>query len=175
MYKWVSIILCLVIVVQLLSHVRLFATPWAAACQASLSITNSQSLLKLMSTESVMPSNHLILCCSLLLPSIFPSIRVFSKESVLRIRCPQYWSFSFSIIPSKEIPGLTSFRMNWLDLLTVQGTLKSLLQHHSSKASVLQHSAFFTVQYPYMTTGKTIALTRRNFVGKVMSLQNGVN
>ena len=124
------------------SHVQLFATPWTAACQASLSTTNSQSLLKLMAIESVMPSHHLNLCCPLLLPSsIFPSIRVFSNESVLRIRWPEYWSFSFSIIPSKEIPGLISFRMDWLDL-AVQGTLKSLLQHHSSKASVLWCSAF---------------------------------
>ena len=142
--------------------------------QASLSITNSQSLLKLMSIELVMPSNHLILCRPLLLlPSIPPSISVFSNESTLRMRWPKYWSFSFSIIPSKEHPGLISFRMDWLDLLAVQGTLKSLLlQHHSSKASILQHSAFFTVQlsHPYMTTGKTIALTRRTFVGKVMSL-----
>ena len=133
--------------VQLLSRVRLFVTPWTAAHQASLSISNSQSLLKLMSIESVMPSNHLILCCPLLLlPSIFPSIRVFSHESVLPIRWPKYWSFSFSISPSKEYSGLVSFRMNWLDLLAVQGTLKSLLQHHSSKASILLQSAFFTVQ-----------------------------
>ena len=126
-----------------------------------------------MSIESVMPSNHLILCCPLLLlSSIFPSIRVFSNESALHIRWPNYWSFSFSISLSNEHPGLISFRMDWLDLLAVQGTLKSLLQHHSSKASILQHSAFFTVQlsHPYMTTGKTIALTRRTFVGKVMSL-----
>ena len=138
-------------------------TPGTAACQASLSITNSQSLLKLMSIESVMPNNHLILCCSLLLPPlIFPSIRVFSNESVLRIRWPNYWSFSFSISPSNERPGLISFRMDWLDLLAVQGTLKSLLQHHSSKASILHCSAFFIDQlsHPYMTTGKTIALTR---------------
>ena len=148
-------------------------TPWTAACQASLSITNSRSLLKLKSIESVMPSNHLILCRPLLLlPSIFPSIRVFSSESVLRIRWPKYWSFSFSISPSSEYSGLISFRMDWLDILAVQGTLKSLLQHHSSKASVLWHSAFFIVQlsHPYMTTGKTIALTRQTFVGKVMSL-----
>ena len=147
-----------VVVVQSLSHVQLFAIPWTAAHQASLSITNSQSLLKLMSIESVMPSNHLILCCPLLLlPSIFPSIRVFSNESTVRMRWPKYWSFSFSIIPSKEIPGLISFRMDWLDLLAVQGTLKSLLQHHSSKASIPQRSAFLIVQlsYPYMTTGKT--------------------
>uniref|UniRef100_A0AC11DYZ6 Uncharacterized protein n=2 Tax=Ovis aries TaxID=9940 RepID=A0AC11DYZ6_SHEEP len=140
--------------------------------QASLSITNSQSLPKLMSIELVMPSNHLILSCSLLLPSICPSIRVFSNESGLRIRWPKYWSFSFNISPSSEHPGLISFRMDWLDLLAVQGTLKSLLQHHSLKASILRHSAFFIVQLPhsYMTTGKTIALTRWTFVGKVMSL-----
>ena len=151
----------------------LTVTPWTAARQASLSITNSRSLLKLMSIESVMPSNHLILCCPLLLwPPIPPRIRVFSNESTLHMRWPKYWSFGFSISPSKEHPGLISFRMDWLDLLVVQRTLKSLLQHHSSKASVLQHSAFFTVQlsHPYMTTGKTIALTRWTFVGKVMSL-----
>ena len=133
--------------------------------------TRLKSLTKPMSIEQVMPSNHLIFCCPLLLlPSMFPSIRVFSNESALCIRWPKYWSFSFSIIPSKEIPGPISFRMGWLDLLAVQGTLKSLLQHHSSKASILRHSAFFTVQlsHPYMTTGKTIALTRRTFVGKVM-------
>ena len=154
--------------VQSLSCVRLFVTSWTAACQAFLSITNSWSLLKLMSIELVIPSNHLILCCPLLfLPSVFPSIRVFSNESVLRIRWPKYWSFSFSINPSNEYSGLISFRMDWLDLLAVQGTLKSLLQHHSSKASVLQCSAFFMVQlsHPYMTTGKTIALTRWTFVG----------
>ena len=148
-------------------------TPWTTACQASLSITNSWSLLKLMSIESVKPSNHLILCrCLLLLPSIFSSIRVFSNESALCIRWPKYWSFTFNISPSNEHPGLISFRMDWLDLLAVQGTFKSLLQHHSSKASILQHSAFFTVQlsHPYMTTGKTRALTRWTFVGKVMSL-----
>ena len=159
--------------VQSLSRVRLFATPRTAAYQASLSITNSRSLPRLMSIESVMPSNHLILYCPLfLLPSIFPSIRVFSNESALRIRWPKYWSFSFNISPSNEHPGLISFRMDYLDLLEVQGTLKSLLQHHSSKASILQHSAFFIVQlsYPYMTTGKTIALTRWTFVDKVMSL-----
>ena len=159
--------------VQSLSRVRLFATPWIAAHQASLSITNSLSSLRLTSIESVMPSSHLILCRPLLLlPPIPPSIRVFSNESALRIRWPKYWSFSFSIIPSKEIPGLIFFKMEWLDLLAVQGTLKSLLQHHTSKASILRHSAFFTVQlsHPYMTTGKTIALTRRTFVGKVMSL-----
>ena len=140
-----------------LSHVQLFASPWTAACQASLSITNSQSLLKLMSIGSVMPSNHLIFCHPLLLPLwIFPSIRVFSSESVLPIRWTKYWSFSFSICPSNEYSGLISFRMGWLDLLAVWGTLKSLLQHHSSKASILQHSAFFIVQlsHPYMTTGK---------------------
>ena len=159
--------------VQLLSRVRLFVTPWIAAHQASLSITNSQSLLKLMSIELVMPSSHLILCCPLLLlPSIFPSIRVFSNESVLRIRWPKYWSFSFSISPSNEHPGLISFRMDWLDILAIQGTLMSLLQHHNSKASILHCSAFFTFQlsHPYMTTGKIIALTRWTFVGKVMSL-----
>ena len=159
--------------VQSLSRVRLFVTPWTTARQASLSITNSQSSPKLMSTESVMPSNHLILCRPLLLlPSIFPSIRVFSNASALRIRWPKYWSFSFSISPSDEHPGLISFRMDWLDLLAVQGTRKSLLQHHSWKASIFRHSAFFTVQlsHPYMTTGKAIALTRRTFVGKVMSL-----
>ena len=159
--------------VQLLSHVWLFATPWTAACQASMSNTNSQSLLKLMSTASVMPSNHLILCCPLLfLPSIFPSILVFSNESALCIRWLNYWSFSFNISPSNGHPGLISFRMDWLDILAVQGTLKSLLQHHSSNASILRCSAFFIVQlsYPYMTTGKTIALTRWTFVGKVMSL-----
>ena len=147
--------------------------PMTRACQASLSITNSWSLLKLMSIELVMPSNHLILYHPLLLPpSIFPSIMVFSNESVLHIRWPKYWSFSFSISPSKEYSGLISFRMDWLDLLAVQGTLKSLLQHHSSKASILQCSAFFTVQlsHPHMTTGKTIALTRRTFVSEVMSL-----
>ena len=159
--------------VQLLSRVRLFATPWTEACQASLSITNSWSSPKLMSIESVTPSNQLILCCPLLLlPSIFPSIRVFSNESALHIRWPKHWSFSFSISPSNEHSGLISFRMDWLDILVVQGTLKSLLQHHSSKTSNLWHSAFFIVQlsHSYMTTGKTIALTRRTFVGKVMSL-----
>ena len=147
--------------------------PWTTACQASLSITNSRSLLKLMSIESVMPFNHLILCCPLLLlPSIFPSIRVFSNESVLSIRWPKYWSFSFSISPSKDYSGLISFRMDWLDFLAVQGTLKSLLQHHSSKASILWCSASIIVQlsHLYMTSGKTIALTRWTFVGKVMSL-----
>ena len=159
--------------VQSLSCVWLFATPWIVACQASLSITNSQSSHRLTPIESVMPSSHLILCRPLLLlPPIPPSIRVFSNESTLCMRRPKYWSFSFSIIPSKEIPGLISFRMDWLDLLVVQGTLKSLLQHHSSKASIIQHSAFFTVQlsHPYMTTGKTKALTKWTFDGKVMSL-----
>ena len=147
-------------------------TPWTTARQASLSIINSQSLPKLMSIESVMPSNHLILCHPLFLPSIFPSIRVFSNESALHIRWPKYWSFSFNISPSNEHSGLISFRMDWLDLLVVHGTLKSLLQHHSSKASILRCSAFFIVQFshPCMTTGKTIALTRQTFVGKVMSL-----
>ena len=157
--------------VQLLSRVWLFATPWTAAHQASLFITKCWSLLKLMSIESVMSSNHLILCCPLLLlPSIFPSIRVFSNESVLHIRWPKYWSFSYSISLSNEYSGLISFRIDWFDLLAVQGTLKSLLQHHSSKASILQSSAFFIVQrsHPYMTTGKTIALTRWTFVSKVM-------
>ena len=149
--------------VQSLSHVWLFATPWTTAHQASLSITNSRSLLKLMSIELVMPSNHLILCHPLLLlPSICPSIRVFPNESVLLIRWPKYQSFSFSISPSNEYSVLISFRRDWFDLLAVQGTLKSLLQHHSSKASILQCSAFFTVQlsHPYMTNGKTIALTK---------------
>ena len=151
----------------MLSQVQLFATPWIAARQASLSITSSWSLLRLISIKLVMPSNHLILYCPLLLlPSIFPSIRVFSNELALCIRWPKYWSFSFNISPSSEHPGLISFRMDWLDLLAVQGTLKSLLQHHSSKVSILWCSAFFTVQlsHPYMTTGKTIALTRRTFV-----------
>ena len=159
--------------VQSLSHVRLFATPWTAAQQASLSISNSWSLLKLMSIESMMPSNHLILCHPLLLlPSIFPSITVFSNDSVLRIRWPKYWSFSFSLSPSNEYSGLISFRMDLLDLLAVQGTLKSLLQHNSSKASILWHSAFFIVQlsHPYTTTQKTTVLTRWAFVSKVMSL-----
>ena len=160
---------------QSLSRGRLFATPWIAAHQASLSITNSRSSLRLTSIESVMPSSHLLCRALLLLPPIPPSIRVFSNESTLRMSLEfqlfaNYWSFSFSIIPSKEIPGLISFRMDWLNLLAVQGTLKSLLQHHSLKASILRRSAF-TVQlsYPYMTTGKTIALTRRTSVGKVMS------
>ena len=148
-------------------------TPWTAACQASLSFTISLSLLKLVSVESVIPSNYLVLCCLLLLlPSVFPSTRVFSSESVLRIRWPKYWIFSFSINPSNEYSGLVSFRIDWFDLFAVQGTHKGLLQHHSSKASILQCSAFFTVQlsHPYMTTGKTTALTRWTFVGKVMSL-----
>ena len=158
---------------QSLSHVQLFATPWTAACQSSLFITNSWSFLKLMSSESVMPSNHLILCHPLLLLlSIFPSLRVFSNESVLHIRWPKYWSFNFSISLSNVYLGLISFRIDWLDLLAVQGTLKSFLSHHSSKASVLQHSAFFIVQLsrPCITTGKTIALTRQIFVSKVISL-----
>ena len=154
--------------VQSLSCVWLFVTPWTAAWQASLSITNSWSLLKLMSIELVMPSNHLILCSPLLLPpSIFPSIRVFSNESALRITWPKYWSFSFNISPSSEYSGLISFRIDWLDLLTVQRALKSLFQYHSSKASILQRSAFFIfivqLSHPYMTTGKTIALTRQTF------------
>ena len=152
-----------IFVVQSLSHVWLFVTPWTAACQASLSITNNQSLLKFMSIEPVMLSNHIILCHPiLLLPSIFPSIRVFSSESVLYIRWPKYCSFSFSICPSNEYSGLISCKMDWFDPLAVHGTLKSLLQHHSSKTSVLWHSAFFMVQlsHPYMTTGKAIALAR---------------
>ena len=159
--------------VQSLSCVRLFVTPWIAAHQASLSITNTWSSIRLTSIKSLMTSSHLILDRPLLLlPPIPLSIRVFSSESTLCMRWPKYWSFSFSIIPSKEIPGLISFRMDWLDLLAVQETLKSLLQHHSSKASILWRSAFFTVQlsYPYMTTGKAIALTRQTLVGKVMSL-----
>ena len=164
---------CRISSVQSLTCVWLFATPWIAARQASLSITNSWSSPRLMCIESVMPSSHLILCHSLLLlPPIPPIIRVFSNELTLCMRWPKYWSFSFSISPSNEHPGLISFRMDWLDLLAVQGTLESLLQHHSSKASNLWHLAFFTVQlsHPYMTTGKTIALTRLTFVGKVMSL-----
>ena len=159
--------------VQSLSCVELFATPWTAARQASLFITNSWSPPKPMSIESVMPSNHFILCRPLLfLPSIFPRIRVFSHESALHIKWPKYWSFSFNISPSNEYSRLISLRMDWLNLFAVQGTLKSLLQHHSSKASILRHSAFFIVQlsHSYMTTGKTIALTRRISVGKVMSL-----
>ena len=159
--------------VQLLSRVWLFVTPWTTAFQASFSITNSRSLPKLMSTELEMPSKHLILCHSLPLPpSIFPSIRVFSNESVLLTRWPKYWSFSLSISPSNEYSGPISFRMNWLDLLAVQEILKSLLQHHSSKTSILQCSAFFMVQlsHPFMTTGKTIALMQWTFVRKVISL-----
>ena len=166
--EWISYV-----IVQSLSHVWLFATPWTAACQASLSFTIFQSLLKLMSIELVMPSNHLVLCQSLLLlSSIFPSIRVFSSESVLSIRWPKYWSLSFSISPSDEYSGLIFFKIDWFDLFAVQGTLKSLSQYHSSKASILWHSAFFMVQlsHPYMTTGKTIALTIWTFVGKVISL-----
>ena len=190
LYKWLCfcVLYCIVLVqsvvvqylyfklrispVQVLSHSQLFAIPWTAACQASLSITNSWSLVKLMSIESVMPSNHLILCHPLLPPSIFPSIRVFSNESVLGIRWTKYWSFSFNISRSNEYSGLISFRIDWLDLLAVQGTLKSFLQHCSSKASILWRSAFFIVQlsHPYVTTGKTIALTRQTFIGKVMSL-----
>ena len=159
--------------VQSLSHIRLFAIPWITACQASLPITKSQSSPRLMCIESVMPSSHLILCHPLLLlPSILPSIRVFSNESALCIRWTKYWSFSFNISPSNEYPGQVSFRMDWLDLFAVQGTLKSLLQHHSSKASIPQCSDFFIVQlsHPYMTTGKTKAWTRRTFVDKIMSL-----
>ena len=162
--------------VQSLSHVRIFAIPWTAARQASLSFTNPQSSLRLISIESVMPSSHPILCRPLLLlPLIPPSIRVFSNEPTLCMRCPKCWSFSFSISPSKEHPGLISFRMDWLDLLAVQGILKSLLQHHSS--SILWLSAFFTVQlsHPYMTTGKTIALTRQTFVDKIISLVSKVS
>ena len=159
--------------VQTLSHVRHFVNPWTAACKASLSITNSRSLLKLISIESVMPSNQLILCHPLLLPpSIFPNVRVFSKGSVRLIRWPKGWSCTFNISPSNEYSGLISYRMDWLGLLAGQGTLKSLLQHHNSKASVIQCSGFFIVQlsHPYMTTGKTKALTRQIFVGKVTSL-----
>ena len=159
--------------VQLLNHVWLFVTPWTAARQPSLSITHSWGLLRLMSNESVMPSNQLILCHPLLLlRSVFPSIMVFSNESNLRTTWPKYWSFSFSISPSNEYSGLIYFRMDWLDLLVVQGTLKSLLQHHSSKASILWHSAFFMVQlsHPYMTTGKIVASTRLTFAGWAMSL-----
>ena len=160
-----------IVILQLISCIQLFATPWAAAPQASLSFTISQSLLKLMSIELMMPSNHLILCHPLfLLPSIFPSIRVFSNELVLHIRWPKYWCFSIS--PSNEYSGLISFRIDWFDPLAVQGTLKSLLQHHSSKPLLLRCSAFFMVQlsHPSMTTGKTVALTRQTFVSKVMSL-----
>ena len=162
-----------VVVVESLSHVRLFATPGTEACQASLCFTISLSLLKLMSIESVMPSSHLILCCPLLLLlSVFSSIRVFSNELALHIRWPKYWSFSFSISPSNEYSGLISFRIDWFDILAVQGTLESLLQCHSLKESILWCSAFFMVQLsqPYITTGKTIALTIRTFAGKVMSL-----
>jgi len=172
-YIWRRFFLDLLSSVQSLSHVRLFLTPWTTGHQASLSITNTWSLLKLMSIESLMPSNYLILCRSfLLLPSIFPSIRVFSNESALRIRWPKDWSFSFNISPSNEHSGLIFFRMDRLDLSAVQGPFKSLLQHHSSKATILRHSAFFIVQlsYPYITTGKTIALARWTFVGKIMSL-----
>jgi len=159
--------------VQSLSHVQLFVTPWTAACQASLPFTNSQSLLKLMSIESVMPSNHLVLCCPLfLLPSIFPSIKGLFQWVSSSYQVAEVLSFSFSISPSNEYSGLISFRIDWLDLLSVQGTLKSLLQHHNSKASILWHSTFFIVQlsHPYMTPQKTIALTRQTFVGKLMSL-----
>ena len=162
-----------VVIVQLLIHMWLFVTLWTAARQASLSFTISQSLFKLMSIESVMPSSHLTLCSPLLLlSSVFPSIRVFSNESVLYIRWPKHWSFSFSISPSNEYSGLISFRMDWLDLLAVQGTLKSLLRHHSSKISILQNSTWFTVQlsYLYIIIGKTTTLTRWTFVGKVVSL-----
>ena len=168
-----SVWVLFVAVVQSLSCVWLFAIPWIAARQASLSFTISRSLLKLMSIESVMPLNHIILCHPLLLPSIFPSISsIFSNELALHLRWPKYWNFSFSISPSHEYSGFISFMINQYDLLAVQGTLKSLLQHHSSKASVLRHSAFFVAQlsHPYKTTGKTIALTRWTFVGKVMSL-----
>ena len=162
----------MVVVVQSQSRVKLFATPSTTAHQVSLSSTISQSLLKFMCIESVMLSYHLILCHPLLLPSVFPSIGVFSSELVLHIRWPKYWSFTFSISPSNEYSGLISFRIDWFDLLAVQGTLESILQHHSSTASILRCSAFFVVQlsHPYMTTGKTIALTRWTFVGKVMSL-----
>ena len=173
MFLWILGCISVSVSIQSLIRVRLFVTPWTAAPQASLSITNSRSPPKPMSIKSVMPSNHLILCSPLLfLPSIFPSLRVFSNKSALHIRWPKYWSFSFNISPSNEHPGLISFRMDWLDLLAVQGTPKSLLQHHSSKASILLHSAFFIVQlsHPYMTTGKTIILTRWTFVDKVMSL-----
>ena len=159
-------------VVQSISHVWLFAIQWNAACQASLSFTISWSLLKLISIESVMQSNHLILCCPLLLPSVFPSIRVFSNESALPIKWPKYWSFSFSISSSNEYSGLISFRIDWFDLPAVQGTLKRLFQHHSSKASNFWRSAFFMVQlsHPYMTAGKTMVLTIWTFVSKVITL-----
>ena len=161
---------CLLFIVQSLSHVRLFVTPWTAAHQPSLSFTISRGLLKLMSIESVMPSNHLILCCSLLLPSFFPRIRVLSNESAFHIWWPQYWHFSIS--PSSKYSGLISLRIDWLDLLAVQGTLKSILQHHSTKPSIFQCSVLFMVQlsHPYVTTGKTIALTIWTFVGNMMSL-----
>ena len=171
--KWLWYPLLTSVSVQLLSHVWLFVIPWTAPCQASLAITNSRNSPKPISIELMMPSNHFILCHPLLLPpSIFPGIRVFSNESALCIRWPKYWSFSFNISPTNEHPGLISFRMDWLDLLAVQGTLKRLLQHHSSKASILRCSAFFIIQllHPYMATGKTIALTRWTFAGKVMSL-----
>ena len=160
------------VVVQSVSCVSLFVTPWAAVCQASLSFTLSQSLLSFMFTELVLQPNHLILCCPLLLPSIFPSMRIFSNESALCIRWPKYWSFRFSISPSSEYSGLISFRTDWFDFLAVQGTLKSLLQHHSTKASIPRCSSFFMIQlsHPYMTTGKTIALTIWTFIGRVMSL-----
>ena len=163
--------------VQLLSCVQLFVIPWTAAHQASLSITNSWSLFQLISITSVMPSNHLILCCPLLLPlSVFSSIRVFSSDLILHTRWPKYWSFRFSISPSNEYSGLISFRMDWIDFLAVQGTRKSLLQHHSSKASIRQCSAFFMVQlsHPYMTTGKTIAFVRQTFVSKVSAFDYAV-
>ena len=172
---YTQLILLCISSVQSLSHVLLFVTPWTVACQASLSITNSWSSSKLMSTESVMPSNNLSLCHPLLLlPSILPSIRVFSNESVLHIRWPKHWSFNFSISPFNEYSGLIFFRIDWFDLLAVQGMLKSLPQHHSLKASILWQSAFFMVQLPHshLTTGKTIALTRRTFVSKVMPLFN---
>ena len=171
MIKWKKKFKCVymlfVVVVQSLIHVRLFVTPWTTACQASLSITISRSLLKFMSIESVMPSNHFILCHPLLLlPSIFPGIKVFSNESTLPIRWPKYWSFSFSISPSSEYSGLISYKFDWLDLLAVQGTLKSLLQHHNLKALILWCSAFFMMQlsHSYITAGKTIALTIQTFV-----------
>ena len=169
-FKDQSISIIWELVVQLLNHVPFFVIPWTAAHQASLSFTNPRSLLKLRSVKLVMPSNHLIPCHPLLLlPSIFPSIWVFSNESVIHIRWPKYWLFSFSISPSNEYSRLISFRMDWLDLFAVQRALKSLLQHHSSKMSILWHSAFFMIQlsHPYMTTGKTIALTRRTFVSNV--------
>ena len=164
--------MCLFSSVQSLSRVWLFATPWIAACRISLSVTNTRSLLKLVPIESVMPSNYLILGCLLLLPSIFPSIRVFPSESVLHISWPKYWSFSFSISPSNEYSGLISFSIDWLDLFVVQGTLKSLIQHHGSKPSIVHYSPFFMLQmsYPYMTSGNIIALIILNFFSKVLSL-----